>query len=189
MDVIETLQEYFFKKNVKVDVKNVDVDVREYNAELSYACGCGSAAGKRDCGTSSHDLSTYVWCTDGDGIGISTNIRTDEDDCSNCRRSRATRKQGSVLSQSKDAKAEPRGRMCDASTSTFDLSTYVWSTEGDLFRKELNYDEGMDDQAFGFAPFVLLIGFNWRVNELAGSSSSLLFIHIVGYVIYLRNCS
>jgi hypothetical protein len=158
MDVMEVLQEYFFKKKVKTSG-------RENNAEVSYTCGCGSAAGKRDSGTSSHDLSTYVWCTDGDGIGISANIRTDEDDCFHCRKSRSIRKQGNVQSQNKGAKAESRGRMCDASTSTFDLSTFIWDTEGDLYIREAGYDEGMEnkglDKVLVLPHVVLLIA--WKL--------------------------
>ncbi|CAM6108047.1 unnamed protein product [Calypogeia fissa] len=148
MDMIESFQEYFFKtKSAKGNNGGdnaVENDGSMYRCSTRGLCCCSR---KRDCGTSTHDLTTYIWHTEGDGVGISSSVRGVEDVCGSCRTgSCGHNSKGSSFgarSQSKCCEMA-QGNVCDASTSTFDLSSFVWGTDGDLYEAAA---WGVDDDA------------------------------------------
>lgn len=156
MDFFAAFQEYVFKtKNGRANGRDIAAEIgraRHRCSSHSYCCCCAGATRKRDSSTSTHDLSTYVWHTEGDGVGISSSITANEDDRCSCRTgSSCGRKDCSSClhsQQSNRCTSEGQHSMCDASTSSFDLSTYVWGTDGDMYTT----DSGVDDnsEAGGF---------------------------------------
>lgn len=140
MDVLEVFQEYFFK--TKTGRANGADKGGENAQRCSITHGCCWCARKRDCGSSTYDLSTYIWYTEGDGVGINSSIRGDEGGCCSCRTGSSGQK-GRGLSQSKCCEIA-QGNMFDASTSTYDLSTFVWGTDGDVYQTAADVDEHVE---------------------------------------------